>query len=74
MAVPPRSSSGEHENPGQLAQATSGVVRTNIDRTINKPITITNQSGGVTNYWTYWASKHPGLVNFGFCDGFVSGR
>ncbi len=32
---------------------------------------LTNQNGGVTNYWTYWASKHPGLVNFGFCDGSV---
>jgi prepilin-type N-terminal cleavage/methylation domain-containing protein/prepilin-type processing-associated H-X9-DG protein len=56
---------------GNWAQATSAVVRTNIDRTINKPISITNSSGTVTNFWTYWASKHPGLVNFGFCDGSV---
>ena len=23
------------------------------------------------NYYTYWASKHPSMVNFGFCDGSV---
>lgn len=51
---------------GVWSQATSSVVRTNIDRTINQPI----NSGG-TLYWTYWASKHPSAVNFGFCDGSV---
>jgi prepilin-type N-terminal cleavage/methylation domain-containing protein/prepilin-type processing-associated H-X9-DG protein len=57
---------------GVWSQATSSVVRTNIDRNVNKPISITNSTtGAVTNYWTYWASKHPGLVNFGFCDGSV---
>ena len=24
-----------------------------------------------TNYWTYWMSKHPQMVNFGFVDGSV---
>jgi len=51
---------------GVWSQATSSVVRTNIDRRINKPIIL----NGV-NYWTYWASKHPGQVNFAFCDGSV---
>lgn len=49
---------------GNWCDATSCCVRTNIDRTINKPI------GGVFN--TYWQSKHPGLVNFVRCDGSVS--
>jgi prepilin-type processing-associated H-X9-DG protein len=22
-------------------------------------------------YWIYWASKHPSMVNFAFCDGSV---
>jgi prepilin-type processing-associated H-X9-DG protein len=51
---------------GVWSQAVSAVVRTNIDRTINKPII----QNGVT-YWTYWASKHPSMVNFSFCDGGV---
>ena len=51
---------------GVWAMATSCCVRTNIDRTINKPILF----NGV-NYYTYWMSKHPNLVNFGFCDGHV---
>jgi prepilin-type N-terminal cleavage/methylation domain-containing protein/prepilin-type processing-associated H-X9-DG protein len=51
---------------GVWAQANTAVVRTNIDRTVNKPI----PSGGV-NFWTYWASKHPSAVNFGYCDGSV---
>ncbi len=42
-------------------------VRTNIDRNINQPISI-----GGTNYYTYWMSKHPGLVNFVRCDGSVA--
>jgi prepilin-type N-terminal cleavage/methylation domain-containing protein/prepilin-type processing-associated H-X9-DG protein len=58
---------GESVYPlGVWSQANTAVVRTNVDRTINKPITI----GGV-NYWTYWASKHPNLVNFAYCDGTV---
>jgi prepilin-type N-terminal cleavage/methylation domain-containing protein/prepilin-type processing-associated H-X9-DG protein len=51
---------------GVWSQATSAVVRTNVDRTINQPIV----QNGVT-YWTYWASKHPSAVNFGYCDGSV---
>jgi prepilin-type N-terminal cleavage/methylation domain-containing protein/prepilin-type processing-associated H-X9-DG protein len=55
---------------GVWSQATTAVVRTNIDRTVNQPIPV-NNNGTITNYWTYWASKHPGAVNFGFCDGSV---
>ena len=51
---------------GVWAPATSCCVRTNVDRTINRPIV----SGGV-NYYTYWSSKHPGLVNFVNCDGSI---
>jgi len=51
---------------GVWSQATSCCVRTNVDRTINKPILFNG-----LNYYTYWMSKHPGLVNFGFCDGHV---
>jgi prepilin-type N-terminal cleavage/methylation domain-containing protein/prepilin-type processing-associated H-X9-DG protein len=51
---------------GVWSQSQTAVVRTNIDRTINKPIVI----NGV-NWWTYWASKHPSAVNFAFCDGHV---
>jgi len=52
---------------GTWAEATSCCVRTDTTRTINKPINI----NGV-NYYTYWMSKHPGLVNFVRCDGSVS--
>jgi len=52
---------------GYWPDATGCCVRTNIDRTINKPIV----SGGV-NYYTYWMSKHPNIVNFVKCDGSVS--
>ena len=38
-----------------------------MDRTLNKPIRL----NGV-NYYTYWMSKHPNLVNFARCDGSVS--
>jgi prepilin-type processing-associated H-X9-DG protein len=51
---------------GVWPQAPSCCVRTNIDRTINKPI-----SAGGVNYYTYWMSKHPSMVNFAFCDGGV---
>ena len=51
---------------GVWSQATSSVIRTNVDRTINQPI---NSGGNI--YWTYWASKHPGQVNFAYCDGTV---
>ena len=52
---------GESLTPtGVWALATSSTVRTNIDRTINKPILYNN-----LNYYTYWMSKHPAMVNFG---------
>jgi prepilin-type processing-associated H-X9-DG protein len=51
---------------GVWSQATTSCVRTNVDRTINKPIISNN-----TPYWTYWASKHPNQVNFAYCDGTV---
>jgi prepilin-type N-terminal cleavage/methylation domain-containing protein/prepilin-type processing-associated H-X9-DG protein len=58
---------GESVYPyGVWSQANTAVVRTNIDRTVNQPI----PSNGI-NYWTYWASKHPGQVNFAYCDGTV---
>src|SRR5262249_49681914 len=62
---------GERIYPsGVWSQATSCCVRTNIDRTINRPITVSTQNGPV-NYWIYWGSKHPGQVNFAYCDGTV---
>lgn len=51
---------------GTWAPATNCCVRTNSDRTINRPIV----SGG-KNYYTYWSSKHPGQVNFVNCDGSI---
>jgi prepilin-type N-terminal cleavage/methylation domain-containing protein/prepilin-type processing-associated H-X9-DG protein len=58
---------GESLSPtGVWAFATSSCVRTNTDRTINKPILYNG-----LNYYTYWMSKHPNMVNFGFCDGSV---
>jgi prepilin-type N-terminal cleavage/methylation domain-containing protein len=45
---------------GNWADATSCCVRTNNDRTINRPI-------GAFN--TYWQSKHGTMVNFTRCDG-----
>ena len=39
-------------------------VRTNLDRTINKPIVYQNTTSS-----TYWMSKHPGVVVFLNCDG-----
>jgi prepilin-type N-terminal cleavage/methylation domain-containing protein/prepilin-type processing-associated H-X9-DG protein len=55
---------------GVWSQATTSVVRTNVDRNINKPIVV-NVNGVNVTYWTYWASKHPSAVNFAFCDGGV---
>jgi len=49
---------------GTWAQGTDCCVRTTIDRSINKPIRINS-----VNYYTYWMSKHPGMVNFAMCDG-----
>jgi prepilin-type N-terminal cleavage/methylation domain-containing protein/prepilin-type processing-associated H-X9-DG protein len=47
--------------------AVSSAIRTNVDRTINKPIVVNGQ-----NFYTYWMSKHPNMVNFGRCDGSVT--
>jgi prepilin-type processing-associated H-X9-DG protein len=55
---------------GVWSQAPSSCIRTSIDRTINQPITATT-SAGTTVSWRYWASKHPGQVNFAYCDGTV---
>jgi len=52
---------------GTWAEASSCCIRTTVDRTINKPIQISG-----TNYYVYWMSKHPGVVNFLKCDGSVS--
>jgi prepilin-type N-terminal cleavage/methylation domain-containing protein/prepilin-type processing-associated H-X9-DG protein len=52
---------------GTWPDAPSCCVRTTLDRTMNKPINI-----GGKLYYTYWSSKHPGLVNFAKCDGSVS--
>lgn len=51
---------------GNWSLATSCCIRTNVDRTINKPIVVKGVS-----YYTYWMSQHPGLVNFTTCDGSV---
>ncbi len=52
---------------GTWSEANSCCVRTTVDRQLNKPIRV----NGV-NYYTYWMSKHPGIVNFLKCDGSVS--
>jgi hypothetical protein len=49
---------------GTWAQGTDCCVRTTIDRTINRPIVVNG-----TSSYTYWMSKHPGIVNFAMCDG-----
>jgi len=49
---------------GTWPDATSSVVRTTIDRTINRPIPGTNPP-----LFTYWGSKHNAQVNFANCDG-----
>jgi hypothetical protein len=51
---------------GNWPQATNCCIRTNTDRTINKPIVIQG-----VNYYTYWISKHPGQVEFVNCDGSI---
>jgi len=52
--------------PGTWSNAQTCCVRTLLSRTINKPIV--TPSG---TFWTYWASKHPNLVNYARCDGSV---
>jgi len=52
---------------GTWPDATSCCVRTDQTRTINRPIVANGQ-----NFYTYWMSKHPGMVNFARCDGSVT--
>jgi prepilin-type N-terminal cleavage/methylation domain-containing protein len=52
---------------GYWPDATNCCVRTDANRTINRPIVI-----GTTKSYTYWMSKHPGIVNFAKCDGSVA--
>jgi prepilin-type N-terminal cleavage/methylation domain-containing protein/prepilin-type processing-associated H-X9-DG protein len=47
---------------GSWPDAPNSVVRTTMDRTINRPLP------GTTSY-TYWGSFHNGQVNFAMCDG-----
>lgn len=59
---------GEAIDPfGVWPDATHSTIRTNIDRTIDRPIVANGK-----NYWVYWGSKHPQQVNFLKCDGSVS--
>lgn len=51
---------------GVWAPADNCCVRTNTDRTINRPIVFQGK-----NYYTYWSSKHPNQVNFVNCDGSI---
>jgi prepilin-type N-terminal cleavage/methylation domain-containing protein len=60
-AIPPNLSIG------LWPDATNCCVRTDANRTINKPIVV-----GSTKSYTYWSSKHPGIVNFAKCDGSVA--
>ncbi len=52
---------------GFWSEASSCCVRTTLDRAINRPIVVNGQP-----HYVYWGSKHPGVVNFGKCDGSVS--
>lgn len=49
---------------GTWAQGSDCCVRTTVDRSVNFPIQI-----GGKNAYTYWISRHPGIVNFAMCDG-----
>jgi len=51
---------------GDWPDATGCCIRTNSDRTINKPL-----PGTVPPLFTYWSSNHNHVVNFAFCDGSV---
>ncbi len=53
---------------GTWAQAGDCCVRTTVDRKINRPI-VNSSTNPPTNSYTYWSSKHPGVVNFAMCDG-----
>ncbi len=57
---------------GTWAEAPSCCVRTDMNRYINKPFRSTDANGKAINNYNYWMSKHPGMVNFGKCDGSVS--
>ncbi len=59
---------------GDWAESTSCCVRTDQNRTLNKPIWAPPPSSQPPTLGNnlYWASKHPNLVNFLKCDGSVS--
>jgi hypothetical protein len=58
---------GETLDPnGVWAFATTSVIRTNLDRTIGKPVIANGKS-----YKVYWMSMHPGQANFVNCDGSI---
>jgi len=52
---------------GTWGDATSSSVRTDLNRAVNQALLINGKF-----YYTYWMSKHPGIVNFAKCDGSVS--
>ena len=54
---------------GTWSEATSCCVRTLRERRLNRPFI---QPSDKKNNYNFWMSKHPGLVNFAFCDGRVS--
>jgi prepilin-type N-terminal cleavage/methylation domain-containing protein len=58
---------GETLDPnGAWSSALTSCIRTNIDRTLNKPILLNGK-----NYYSYWMSRHPSQVNFINCDASV---
>jgi prepilin-type N-terminal cleavage/methylation domain-containing protein/prepilin-type processing-associated H-X9-DG protein len=52
---------------GDWSEATNCCVRTTLDRVINRPLMINGKP-----YYTYWGSKHGGVINFAKCDGSVA--
>ena len=64
---PPRSSSARAS--GRKASGRRRPVPS-FGPTSTGPSTSRSTQSGIA-YWTYWASKHPSAVNFGFCDGSV---
>ena len=52
---------------GTWSQAQTACVRTHD----SADASIARSSPMAQPYWIYWASKHPGQVNFAYCDGTV---